>query len=256
MKWSGGWRDLAFIQPPGPTRRRCELARVTVEDLSLEVPGRLLLSGATFSVDAGECVAVVGPSGVGKTSLLNCVAGIDSPAAGAVRIDDMDLARLPADERGAFRLRHIGLVFQFGELLPELTLVENVALPLRLVGISRREAEARAMSWLDRFELSSRSDARPEVLSGGEIQRAGIARALVHRPSVVLADEPTGMLDEENTERVVGLLVDTTRELGSALLLVTHDSLVASAGDRVMRMGHGRLDDMSDPDRSAEAPVS
>jgi ABC-type lipoprotein export system ATPase subunit len=227
--------------------------RLTVEDLSLKVPARRLLAGASFGVAAGECVAVVGPSGVGKTSLLNCVAGIDTPAAGSVRIDDTDLSLLRADERAAFRLRHIGLVFQFGELLPELTLLENVALPLRLMDASRRDAEDRARSRIDSLGLSHRAQARPELLSGGEIQRAAIARALVHEPSVVLADEPTGMLDEETTAKVVGLLVETARQLGSALLLVTHDPLVASTADRVLRMRNVRLDAIGDSDRSAES---
>jgi len=229
------------------------VGRLAVEGLSLEVSARRLLSGASFGVDAGECVAVVGPSGVGKTSLLNCVAGIDTPAAGSVRIDDTELSLLRADERAGFRLRHIGLVFQFGELLPELTLLENVALPLRLMDRSRREAEDRALSRLDRLGLSHRAQARPELLSGGEIQRAAIARALIHEPSVVLADEPTGMLDEDSTAQVVGLLVETARQLGSALLLVTHDPLVAAAADRVLRMRNARLDAIGDSDRSAEA---
>jgi len=229
------------------------VGRLTVEGLSLEVSARRLLSGAGFGVDAGECVAVVGPSGVGKTSLLNCIAGIDTPAAGSVSIDDTELSVLRADERAGFRLRHIGLVFQFGELLPELTLLENVALPLRLMDGSRREAEDRALSMLDRLGLGQHARARPERVSGGEIQRAAIARALVHEPSVVLADEPTGMLDEETTAQVVGLLVETARQLGSALLLVTHDPLVASAADRVLRMSNARLCPIGDSARPAEA---
>jgi putative ABC transport system ATP-binding protein len=227
--------------------------RLTVKDLSLEVPGRRLLTGATFSVDAGEYFAVVGPSGVGKTSLLNCVAGIDVPASGSVWIDDTELSDLRAGQRSEFRLQHIGMVFQFGELLPELTLLENVALPLRLVGTSRRKAEERAMSWLDRVALSPQAQSRPEMLSGGEIQRAAIARALVHEPSLVLADEPTGMLDEQNTEHVVSLLVEIVNQLGTALLVVTHNSIVASVADRVMRMSNGQLNDISDSDLSAGA---
>lgn len=217
------------------------MGSLTVSDLALEVPGRRLLTGATFSAAAGDCLAVVGPSGVGKTSLLNCVAGIDLPAAGSVRIDDTELSRLRAGQRAEFRLRHVGMVFQFGELLPELTLLENVALPQRLTGRSRRDAEERARSWLDHVGLGARAGEHPETLSGGELQRAAIARALVHEPSLVLADEPTGMLDERNTEQVVGLLVDTVKRLGSAMLLVTHDPFVASAADRVLRLSQGRL---------------
>lgn len=217
------------------------MGRLWVDRLSLEVPGRQLLSDASFAVDSGECVAVVGPSGVGKTSLLNCAAGIETPTSGSVSVDGVEISRLSTKQRSAFRLAHIGIVFQFGELLPELTLLENVALPLRLRGVSRRVAEEKAAGWLERVDLSRRAHERPELLSGGEIQRGAIARALVHEPSLLLADEPTGMLDEENTERVVRLLVTTSRRLGSALLLVTHDLSVASAADRSLSFHFGRL---------------
>lgn len=212
-----------------------------VVDLTLEIPGRRLLESASLAVHAGECLAIVGPSGVGKTSLLNCIAGISTPAAGSVTVDDIELSRLPSSERSAFRLRHIGMVFQFGELLPELTLLENVALPLRLLGEDRRAAEERARARLAEVGLADQAKSRPELLSGGEIQRGAIARALVHDPSLVLADEPTGMLDEDNTGRIVDLLIESTRHAGAALLIVTHNPTVARAADRLMMIRGGQL---------------
>ena len=210
------------------------MGKLEVADLALEIPGRRLLNSASLAVNAGECLAIVGPSGVGKTSLLNCIAGISTPVAGSVTVDEIEVSRLPARQRSAFRLRHIGMVFQFGELLPELTLVENVALPLRLLGEDRRAAEERASAWLAAVGLADQARSRPELLSGGEIQRGAIARALVHDPSLVLADEPTGMLDEDNTERIVDLLIESTRRAGTALLIVTHNPTVARAADRLM----------------------
>ena len=217
------------------------MARLEVENLTLEVPARRLLASTGLTVEAGECVAILGASGTGKTSLLNCVAGISRPTLGSVRIEGAVLSDLPPAKRAEFRLKHIGIVFQFGELLPELSVVENVALPLRLLGVPRREAEMRARDELDRLGLGGQAASHPDSLSGGEIQRAGIARALVHGPLLVLADEPTGMLDEENTRLVAGLLGKSAREWGVAVLVVTHDAVVASAADRVLRIRDRRL---------------
>ncbi|WP_273844393.1 ABC transporter ATP-binding protein [Rubrobacter calidifluminis] len=212
-----------------------------VSELSLDVPGRRLLDGVSFEAGAGECLAVVGPSGAGKTSLLNCLCGIAKPTAGSVWIEGAELSSLGPSRRAAFRLRNIGMVFQFGELLPELSALENVALPLRLMGVSRREAERRAAKWLEKLGLGERGGAHPDTLSGGELQRVGIARALVHEPKLVLADEPTGALDEENTGRIAALLAGTAGELGITVILVTHDPLVASKASRVLRLREGRL---------------
>ena len=217
------------------------MERLEVKGISLEVPGRRLLDDVGFAAEAGECLAVVGPSGSGKTSLLNCLCGVTKPTAGSVRIGGVELTGLGASEKTAFRLRRIGMVFQFGELLPELTALENVALPLRLMGDSRRDAERRAAGWLERFGLGGRGDAHPDVLSGGEVQRVGIARALAHEPRLVLADEPTGALDEANSKRIVGLLVGMAKEFGSTVVMTTHDPLVASRADRILRLHEGRL---------------
>lgn len=224
-----------------PRNGRSESDGLRVSNLTLDVPGRRLMEDAGFAVGAGECLAVMGPSGSGKTSLLNCLCGITMPVSGRIRISGTELTGLGVSQRTAFRLRRIGLVFQFGELLPELSALENVALPLRLMGTSRREAERLASLWLQRLGLDGHGGAHPNVLSGGEIQRVGIARALAHEPRLVLADEPTGALDEENSVRVVELLVGCAKDLGAAVIVATHDPLVSSSADRVLALADGRL---------------
>ncbi len=212
-----------------------------MSNLTLDVPGRRLLDAISFAGAAGECLAVVGPSGSGKTSLLNCLCGIATPTVGSVRVDGVELTGLRLSKRTAFRLRRVGMVFQFGELLPEMTALENVALPLRLMGFSRNEAEHRAAEWLDRLGLDGRGGAHPDVLSGGEVQRVGIARALAHEPCLVLADEPTGALDEANSSYIAELLVGVAKEFGATVVVATHDPLVASRADRAFRLREGRL---------------
>lgn len=200
-----------------------------------------MLSGVDLEVRAGESIAVMGPSGSGKTTFLHCLCGIAAPVSGSVGVDGVDVTRLGATQRSAFRLRRVGLVFQFGELLPELTVLENVTMPLRLLGVERAESEARADGWLVRLGLDGFGEKHPDALSGGEIQRAGIARALVHEPRLVLADEPTGALDEENAELVARLLAGAARETRAAVVIATHDPRVASAADRVLRLRDSRL---------------
>lgn len=229
------------------------MGQLEISDLSLDVPGRRLLDRVGFDAEPGECLAVMGPSGSGKTSLLNCLCGITTPTSGSVTVDETELTGLGLSKRTAFRLRRIGMVFQYGELLPELTVLENVALPLRLMGSSRDEAERRAFEWLDRLGLEERSGAHPDVLSGGEVQRIGIARALAHQPRLVLADEPTGALDEANSELVVGLLVGIAKESDATVVVATHDPLVASRADRVLRLLEGRLIPTDGLDLSARA---
>lgn len=228
------------------------MGRLEVSNLSLDVPGRRLLKGVSLAGEAGECLAVMGPSGAGKTSLLNCLCGIAAPSGGSVWVDGVELTALGPSKLADFRLRRIGMVFQFGELLPELTTLENVALPLRLLGSSRRDSERRAGEWLERLGLGGRGGMHPDTLSGGEVQRAGIARALAHEPRLVLADEPTGALDEENTARIAGLLVGTAKELGATVVVTTHDPLVASRADRVLRLREGHLT----PARESDDPMT
>ncbi|MBL1065823.1 ABC transporter ATP-binding protein [Streptomyces sp. 7-21] len=202
------------------------------------------LAGADFAIDAGEIVAVMGPSGSGKSTLLHCLAGIVPPDEGTVIYDGRDVSALSDAARSELRRTQFGFVFQFGQLVPELTCVENVALPLRLTGTSRREAEARATAWLERLEVDDVRHHRPGQISGGQGQRVAVARALVTRPRVLFADEPTGALDSLNGERVMGLFTDAARETGAAVVLVTHESRVAAYSDREVVVRDGRARDM------------
>jgi len=204
-----------------------------------------VLDGATASVEPAERVAVLGPSGSGKSTLLNLISGIDLPDEGVVRFGGVDLTALGERERTLFRRRRVGFVFQFFNLLPTLTVVENLLLPLELAGIDREAAVRRAEALLDRVALASRAEAYPDRLSGGEQQRVAIARALAHGPGLLLADEPTGNLDEDMGERVADLLDELVREQASVLVLVTHSMELARRMDRILRLDHGRLVEVS-----------
>ena len=198
------------------------------------------LDGASMHVDAGEIVAVMGPSGSGKSTLLHCLAGIVAPDAGRVTYRGTDLNALADGPRSALRRTDFGFVFQFGQLVPELTCLENVALPLRLNGVRRREAERRARRWLERLEVADVAGKRPGEASGGQGQRVAVARALVTQPRVVFADEPTGALDSLNGEKVMELLVAAARETDAAVVMVTHDSRLAAYSDREVVVRDGR----------------
>ncbi|POX41686.1 macrolide ABC transporter ATP-binding protein [Streptomyces sp. Ru73] len=200
------------------------------------------LDGADFSVHPGEVVAVMGPSGSGKSTLLHCLAGIVRPDAGTVHYNGRELTSLPDAERSALRRTDFGFVFQFGQLVPELTCLENVALPLRLNGTKRKTAEATAHEWLTRLEVDDISRHRPGEVSGGQGQRVAVARAMAGRPRVLFADEPTGALDSLNGERVMTLLTDAARDTRAAVVLVTHEPRVAAYSDRevVVRDGVAR----------------
>jgi putative ABC transport system ATP-binding protein len=186
------------------------------------------LVAASLSVWPGEVVAVMGPSGSGKSTLLHCLAGIVQPDGGQVVYDGTDIGRMPDNRRSALRRRDFGFVFQFGQLVPELTCLENVALPLRLGGVRRKEAEQAARGWLGRLEVEDVADKRPGDVSGGQGQRVAVARALVAEPKVVFADEPTGALDSLNGERVMKLLVAAAKDTNTAIVLVTHEARVAA----------------------------
>ncbi len=202
---------------------------------------RPVLHNVTGHFDVGEFVVVLGPSGSGKSTLLNLISGIDAPSGGDVLIQGVPLTRLSDRDRTLFRRDHIGFVFQFFNLISTLTVLENVALPLELAGLSRRLADERAQALLDRVGLAERGDAFPDRLSGGEQQRVAIARALVHDPLLVLADEPTGNLDEHTGERVLALLLALTREVGKTLIMATHSPAVVPLADRVLRVHDGHL---------------
>ncbi len=204
-------------------------------------PERVLtiLDAVSFSVNAGESVAIVGVSGSGKSTLLGLLAGLDVPSTGSVRIDGVDLFALDEDGRAALRARMLGFVFQSFQLLPALTALENVMLPLELAG--GRDARRRAAALLDRVGLAQRLSHYPRQLSGGEQQRVAIARAFVTGPKLLLADEPTGNLDSGTGARIIELMFDLNREQGATLVLVTHDASVSQRCDRVLPLAAGQL---------------
>jgi putative ABC transport system ATP-binding protein len=203
------------------------------------------LAGASIAVRAGEVVAVMGPSGSGKSTLLHCLAGIVPADSGSVGYAGRDLTQLSDVERSALRRTEFGFIFQFGQLVPELTCLENVALPLRLGGVRRRAAERTARSWLHQLEVEDVAGKLPGTISGGQAQRVAVARSLVTGPRVVFADEPTGALDSLNGEKVMLLLTKAARETGAAIVLVTHEARVAAYADREVVVRDGVVHDHS-----------
>ena len=200
-----------------------------------------VLTDLDLAVEAGEMVAIIGASGVGKSTLLHVLGGLDVFEGGLVRVGDADIGKLDDEARVRFRNRHVGFVFQFHHLLPEFTALENVEMPLRIAGagVGGREAQARAL--LDRVGLTARALHRPGTLSGGEQQRVAVARALVAHPALLLADEPTGNLDEHTAAELHALLREMHSEHGLTSIIATHNSALASACDRVLRLEGGRL---------------
>ncbi|MFH8972698.1 ABC transporter ATP-binding protein [Streptomyces sp. NPDC017890] len=199
------------------------------------------LRGASVDLRAGEILALTGASGSGKSTLLHCLAGIVRPDAGSVTYAGQRLEELPEKRLSELRRTDFGVVFQFGQLIPELTVLDNVALPLMLAGAGRAEARSRAVEWLERFGVRGHEELRPGEMSGGQAQRASLARALVTAPKVVFADEPTGALDSLAGEQVMAALAHTARESGTAVLLVTHDAQVAAYADREVRLRDGAV---------------
>ncbi|HEY2695795.1 MAG TPA: ABC transporter ATP-binding protein [Pseudonocardiaceae bacterium] len=202
------------------------------------------LDHANLSIYPGEVVAVMGSSGSGKSTLLHCLAGIITPDSGTVHYAGTEIGSMSDTQRSALRRKDFGFVFQFGQLVPELTCLENVTLPLRLAGLARRPAEAAASEWLDRLEVTDVAAKRPGDVSGGQGQRVAVARALVTGPKVIFADEPTGALDSLNGERVMGLLVAAAKETSAAVVLVTHEARVAAYSDREVIVRDGRTREM------------
>jgi putative ABC transport system ATP-binding protein len=199
------------------------------------------LRGVDLAVTAGEVIAVLGPSGSGKSTLLHCLAGLTTPDAGEVQYDGRRLDQLSDADRSRLRRTEIGVVFQYGQLVPELTAAENVALPLVLARRGRAEAVAAARNWLDRLGVGAANDARPGELSAGQAQRVAIARALVTEPRLLVADEPTGALDSLAAEQVMELITSMARASGTTVVLVTHDLRVASYADREVVLRDGQL---------------
>ena len=201
------------------------------------------LRGIDLMVKRGEMVAIMGPSGCGKTTLLNCLSGLDEIESGQVLIDGVVLHDLPDDERSEYRARRMGFVFQLYNLLPVLSAVENVELPLLVSGVGAREARKRATEMLDRVGLADRGRNIPAELSGGQRQRVTIARALVNQPAIVWADEPTGDLDSETAQEIVDLMVELNRANNQTFVLVTHSQEVGEQAHRIVRMRDGMIVD-------------
>ena len=202
---------------------------------------RAVLDGASATIRAGERVAIIGPSGSGKSTLLNLLSGIDEPDSGTIEINGLDLRSLSENQRTLFRRNQIGFVFQSFNLLPALTVLENLLLPLELIGKTGNEANERARFLLEMVELSKRADSFPDRLSGGEQQRVAIARAVVHEPSLLLADEPTGNLDEDTSHRLMERLEDLLTSGKTTLVVVTHSRDLADRMDRALALDHGGL---------------
>ncbi len=217
------------------------MTELALEMLRVEYAYRrdVALRGISLKVGAGEVLAITGPSGCGKSTLLHCAAGILRPQGGTVSLVGRDLAELSEAERTRLRRTQAGVVLQFGQLVPDLSLVDNVALPLLLEGHNREAARRAALGWLERVGVAEDAAAVPGELSGGQNQRAAIARALVTGPAVVFADEPTGSLDSHSGEQMMELLLSSTRDGGAALVIVTHDNLVAAYADREIRLRDG-----------------
>ena len=201
------------------------------------------LRGVSFGVRRGEMVAIMGPSGSGKTTLLNCLSGLDRIDAGEVAIEGVPLSEMSDEERTDYRAKRMGFVFQFYNLMPVLTSVENVELPLLVARVPAKEARRKALEALDLVGLRERASHLPDELSGGQRQRVTIARALVNNPAIVWADEPTGDLDSENAEEIVELMRSLNVEQGLTFLIVTHDIGVGRATDRIVRMVDGEIVD-------------
>lgn len=200
-----------------------------------------VLDGADLSIAPGELVALVGRSGSGKSTLLHILAGLDDSDSGEVWIADQNLTAANVDGRAAIRNRYLGFVYQMHHLLPEFTAAENVAMPLRLAGLGKKEALPRALAMLAAVGLANRSTHRPAALSGGERQRVAVARALVAEPALVLADEPTGNLDRDNASAVLELMRSLCRERGVGILMATHDAAVTRGVDRLVTLDAGKL---------------
>lgn len=249
MASTPGWFNLPGLRPqgsPAPAMAGCGAgALVEVVDLSkvyqegeLE---RTVLNHVSFTFQAGEFVVLLGHSGSGKSTLLNLLAGIDQPSTGQIQIDGVSFTDLDERSRTLLRRDRIGFVFQFFNLIPTLTVLENITLPQELAGVPSQQAQQSALRLLEQVGLHDRRDTYPDKLSGGQQQRVAIARALAHDPQLVLADEPTGNLDEETGETVLQLLLDLTRKNHKTLIMATHNPDIAQQADRVLRVQDGHL---------------
>jgi lipoprotein-releasing system ATP-binding protein len=216
---------------------------LTAKNLFKKYPTLTVVNNVSLDVAKGEIVSIVGPSGAGKSTLLHLMGGLDKPDSGSVLIDGTDILQLPSRKQAKFRNSHIGFVFQFHHLLPEFSAIENVSVPLWIKGTGKKEAMKNAAEMLQVVGLGGRLDNKPSELSGGEQQRVAIARALISRPSVVMADEPTGNLDTANAHALHNLFLELRDKFGQTFLMITHNDALAKMTDRTLTMQDGRIVD-------------
>lgn len=226
-----------ILKTSKPLERMIDVKNITKSFGQLQV-----LKGIDLHIDKGEIVSIVGPSGAGKTTLLQIIGTLDRPDGGQVVVDGVDVSRMSSGKLADFRNSHLGFVFQFHQLLPEFTALENVMIPAFIAGKSGSEAKHRAKELLDFMNLSDRLQHKPNELSGGEKQRVAVARALMNQPSVILADEPSGSLDSKNKEELHNLFFKLREEFGQTFVIVTHDEQLAQTTDRTIKMKDGRLE--------------
>lgn len=214
---------------------------ITISNIKKNFGSLQVLKGIDLVVNKGEVVSIVGPSGAGKTTLLQIIGTLDRPDSGSVMIDGQDVTKMSQAKLADFRNRHIGFVFQFHQLLPEFTALENVMIPALIAGTSKKQAKEKALSLLEMLGLAARASHKPSELSGGEKQRVAVARALVNDPAVILADEPSGSLDSQNKSELHQLFFDLRDRLGQTFVIVTHDESLAAITDRTIHMQDGEI---------------
>ena len=216
---------------------------IRIENLTKKFGELQVLKGVSLEVKRGEVISIVGPSGAGKTTLLQLIGTLDKPSSGKIFFDNEELSRMNSKRLATFRNKHIGFVFQFHQLLPEFTALENITIPALIAGRDRKEAEKEAMELLKIMKLEKRADHKPAEMSGGENQRIAVARALINRPDVILADEPSGSLDSKNKEELHKLFFELRDKFGQTFIIVTHDETLASLTDRTIRMVDGTIEE-------------
>ena len=224
-----------------PVLEKNEVCMIQLQGITKSFGSLQVLRGIDLNIDKGEIVSIVGPSGAGKTTLLQIMGTLDAPDSGMITIDGTLVSRMKEKELSAFRNKHIGFVFQFHQLLPEFTALENVMIPAFIAGVGQKEATASALELLEFMGLTDRAGHKPNELSGGEKQRVAVARALINHPAVILADEPSGSLDTHNKEELHQLFFDLRNRFGQTFVIVTHDEGLARITDRTVHMVDGEI---------------